>query len=454
MNRRSRISTERFYRCFSACLAVCTALLLVPADWIDIKRTKPEPKEPEPREIEIVRVPPEEIPPPPPLPDPPKPKPKPKPERKQPEPKPEPKLERMLETPDVEIPRKRIERRRQRLRQDVARVELQKNLDQPEVEVPAEKRRQRRMEIVADQKPERLKAEDQPVDVTVPKAVPRQEQRNKVEVAAATSSSFHQEDAPDVDVVTPRPAARKSQRPSVRPVSRRLKTGASARAAEDAPNVDVPSGNTSKPSRNAAVAVSGPVEGTRVTYDQNPGAAHQVAVASPKKADRGGEAPRLAVTAGGAGGLEYSGAPGDVAVGGTPGAQPGEPGGTKLGKVASALSRKYGLPLIRVSNIGKRSTEAARWNILLPQISDLIRKNRSKQSWSAGSGHNVASITRDGDAVIIRYRDGITHVLVPTQNGLTAMYVSAESGARPVVSKVEEAEQAKKALTLYDRGAS
>jgi hypothetical protein len=278
--------------------------------------------------------------------------------------------------------------------------------------------------------------------------------RKRVEVAAATKSSFHQTDAPDVNVVTPRPAARKSAKPALNPVSRQLKTGASMQAAEDAPDVDVPTGNTAQPSHKASIAVSGPVEGTRVTYDENPGDAHQVAVASPKRASRGGAAPKLAVTSGGAQGLKYSSAPGDVPVGDAPGAQGGEPGGTKLGRVAAALSRKYGLPLIRVSDLGKRSTDAARWNILLPQISDLVRKTSSTKRFASGSGHNVVSIERDGDAVIIRYRDGITHVLVPTPNGLTAMYVSAASGARPVVSKVEEAEQAKKALTLYDRGAS
>jgi hypothetical protein len=455
MNRRTRLSNERFYRCFAACLAICTAMLLVPADWIDIKRTKLERPDPKPREIEIVRLPPEEIPPPPPLPERPKPKPKPEPKPK-PKPKPpEPKLEPMLETPEIEIPRERRVERKQVLQEKVKRAELRRQLEDPDVDVPKERRLEHRpMEVVAEQRPVRLETREEAVDVTVPKEVPRADDRKRVEVAAATRSSFHEADAPDVNVVTPRPAARKSTKPAVEPVSRQLKTGTSYRAAEDAPDVDMPTGNTSAPSRNAAIAVSGPVEGTRVTYDTNPGDAHQVAVASPKQAQRGGAAPKLAVTSGGAGGLNYSSAPSDVPVGDATGAQPGEAGGTKLGRVAAALSRKYGLPLIRVSDLGKRSTDAARWNVLLPQISDLVRKTSSKQRFRAGSGHNVVSIERDGDAVIIRYRDGITHVLVPTPNGLTAMYVSAASGARPVVSKVEEAEQAKRALTLYDRGAS
>jgi hypothetical protein len=455
MNKRTRLSDERFYRCFSASLALFTALLLIPADWIQLKRRPDEPREPEPREIKIVRLPPEEIPPPPPLPERPKPKPKPKPPEPEPRP-PEPKLEPMLEMPEIEIPKERQQERRLELQHEVAKVDLRRNMDDPTIDVPRDQRPQDRpMEVIAAERPAELEAHDQPLDVTVPREVPRLQDQPRVEVAAATTESFHDADAPDVNVVTPRPAARRSDRPALQPVSRQLKTGVSARMAEDAPDVPMPTGNTSRANQNAALAVSGPVEGTRVTYDDNPGTAHQVAVASPNRSSGNGAAPQLAVTSGGASGLAYSAAPADVAVGGVPGAQPGEPGGTKLGRVAAALSSKYGLPLIKVSDLGRRSTEAARWNILLPQISDLVRKTRGKNNtWKSGSGKNVVSVTRDGDALIIRYRDGITHVLIPTPNGLTSMYVSATSGARPVVSKVEEAEQAKQALILYDRGAS
>ena len=60
---------------------------------------------------------------------------------------------------------------------------------------------------------------------------------------------------------------------------------------------------------------------------------------------------------------------------------------------------------------------------------------------------------RDAESVVIRYRDGVVHVVVPTDDGLAALFVARAQNARAVTSKVQEAEYAKSALYWYTRGA-
>ncbi|MDQ7007322.1 MAG: hypothetical protein Q9Q40_08820 [Acidobacteriota bacterium] len=457
MTPRAQLSRDRFYRYMSICLAVVTALLLIPPDWVQLRRHPEKPAEPQPRPVTIVRLPPETLPPPPPLPPRPKPKPKPQPRQEEPPPKVQEivELEPQLEVPEIEIPKPREVEKRLELQAQQTREVFNRQLETPAIETPREKvDAPRPTKVVVDTRPVELKPLDQQVEVTVPQAVPRQARAAEIQVAAATRESFHDTLAPDVEVVTPRPSARASDRPSLQPVSQQLRTGLAVTQAADAPAVDVPRGNTARPSRSAPVAISGAVTGTRVVYDANPGHAPEVAVASPKKASRRGAAPQLAATSGGTPGLKYSAAPADVAVGANTGPRERSAAAGKLEAVRSALARKYGLPLVSVNSLGQRSTEAARWNMLLPQISDLLRQGRGKGDWQGGPGGKVVSVTRDGNAFIIRYRDGIVHVLVPTEDGLANIFVARTKGSREVVSKVQEAEQALPALTQYLRGAS
>ncbi len=455
MNSRQQASRERLQRYLSLALAVVTSVLLVPPSWIRIAPDRDPPRQPEPRPIEIVRLPPETLPPPPPLPPPPKPRPERRPEPEpEPEPLPEPKLELRAEVPEIEIPRDRRDVRRVELRAEsitTPRFEQQA----PELDVPAERRERRRdvkVQVDAAQTPQ-LAQELPDANMPVPRAVPRDERRERIEVAQMTARSYHEADAPDVEVVTSRPAARPSRTPSPLPVSRQARTGVALRPAESAPDVEVPRGNTARPDRAAPLAVSGAYAGTRVTWDADPGDAGDVAVPTPRKSTRGAEAPALAVTSGGTTGLKYGAAPADAPIGPT-GRARGRSGPARLEQVRAALARRYGLPLVSVQQLGQRSTEAARWNVLLPQISDLLRKARRSSRFGGVPSEEVVEVKRDGDRLIIRYRDGVVHVLVPGENGLAMLFVARAQGARQVTSKVEEGESARRALALLTRGGS
>ncbi len=451
MTARQHKSKERFYRYMSIALGVATAVLLVPPDWIPLVSARPKPLEPEARVIEIVRLPPDTLPPPPPLPEPePKPEPEPEPE---PVPEPEPELELVRfeqVVPEIDIPEEREFEKRVELQADQTK-QLTFDENVPSVDLPREEleRQKRRVEIAASDSP-RLKRNEQQVDVSVPRNVPRQKDRKQVQVAAMTSQSYQDKDAPDLRVATARPATRASDRPSPLPPSQQLRSGVSVQVAENAPAVDVPRGNTTKANQKSAVAVSGAFTGSQVVYDAKPGNAPEVAVATPKEVTAGGAAPRLAVEGGSSSGVNYSAAPADTPDKG--GGARTTSGPTRLEGVRANLARKYGLPLVSVNDLGQRSTEAARWNVLLPQLSDLLRVSRGLGGWKGGS--EVKSVERDGRSVIIRYHDGIVHVLVPDENGLAMLFVARGKGARPVVSKVEEAESARRALSRYTRGAS
>jgi hypothetical protein len=454
MTPRQIASRERLYRTMSVSLALVTAVLLVPASWITMPPPERETLEPEARAIEIVRLPPDTLPPPPPLPPRPEPrreaKPEPEPEsRPDPEPVTEP-LRLHAKVPEIDIPE---ERQRPRAKNELAndvREQIRFRADAPRVEVPEERREVLRRPALDAQPERRVERRVEDVDVSVPRAVPRKKQSSEVDVAAMTKQTYHDAEAPDVDVATPRPRTRQAPTPSRLPPSRQLKTGVAVERAENAPAVEVPRGNTSKPQRAAPVAVSGAYEGSRVTYDSDPGDAAETAVPSPRPPAASGEAPRIAVTEGGTSGLKYSAAAADTSRGGRARTTAG-PG--SLDAVRAALSRKYGLPLVSVNDMGQRSTEAARWNVLLPQLSELLRDTRGLASWEAGDEGGL-SVERDGKSLIIRYPDGVVHVLVPSEEGLAMLFVARGDGARPVVSKVQEAESARKALRRYTRGAS
>lgn len=454
---RQQQSGDSLLRCFSVSLAVVTSLMLVPASWIPLQSVKEEPPEPKPRPIEIVRVPPETLPPPPPLPPRPKPRPEPEPEKvvqREPEPEPEP-VKPLFEpeVPEIEVPReKRVERRDEIRAQDMLNVRL--NEVTPDVDVPREQRQTQQPKIkVADQRTLRVARTLEPTTVAVPKAVPRDNRVTDVAVASITKQSYHDAEAPDVEVATPRAATRSAATASPLPPSQQLRTGVTLSKTTNAPAVDLPSGNTSKPQRAAPVAVSGAFTGSRVTYDKNPGNAGEVAIPTPRASNANGAAPAIAVAAGGTEGLKYSAAPSDAPTG-KAGQARGTAGPERLEQVRSALARRYGLPLVSVNDLGQRSTEAARWNVLLPQLTELLRQARDRAAWSGSKDDEVIRVERDGDGLVIRYRDGVVHVIVPAENGLAMLFVARGQGARPVTSKVEEAESAKRALHRYTRGAS
>jgi hypothetical protein len=113
---------------------------------------------------------------------------------------------------------------------------------------------------------------------------------------------------------------------------------------------------------------------------------------------------------------------------------------------------RYGLPLVAVDDLGWRSADAARWNMLLPRLAELLRRVLAQGSPHAGN--NVVTVRIEDGALIVHYADGVVHVLVPTSDGLATLYVARGTGARPVVSRIEEGESALGALTRLARGAS
>ena len=61
------------------------------------------------------------------------------------------------------------------------------------------------------------------------------------------------------------------------------------------------------------------------------------------------------------------------------------------------------------------------------------------------AGEEIASARVEDDAIALRYGDGTVHVIVPTSDGLIALYVSVEAGTTGR-SKVSEAERALRSL--------
>ncbi len=112
----------------------------------------------------------------------------------------------------------------------------------------------------------------------------------------------------------------------------------------------------------------------------------------------------------------------------------------------SYLGRKYGVVLVEMRRLGQRTSDGSRYALLLPMLSEACREIRFQGRRRGAAGDAVESIQVDDDGIAIRYRDGTLHVLVPGDDGLVALYISADSPSAVNRSKVEEAERALGAL--------
>ncbi len=112
--------------------------------------------------------------------------------------------------------------------------------------------------------------------------------------------------------------------------------------------------------------------------------------------------------------------------------------------LASYLGRKYGVTLTDASRLGSRTSDGSRYALLVPALSEAYRSMPFHGRRQGAAGDPVESVQVDAQAIAIRYRDGTVHVLVPTSDGLVALYVSAASANGR--SKVQEAERALAAL--------
>jgi hypothetical protein len=131
--------------------------------------------------------------------------------------------------------------------------------------------------------------------------------------------------------------------------------------------------------------------------------------------------------------------------GGSGGAAPlGSEGAFTGTGLASYLGRKYGVTLLDASRLGSRTSDGSRYALLVPALSEAYRSMPFHGRRQGAADDPVESVQVDAQAIAIRYRDGTVHVLVPTSDGLVALYVSAvPAGGR---SKVQEAERALAAL--------
>jgi hypothetical protein len=117
--------------------------------------------------------------------------------------------------------------------------------------------------------------------------------------------------------------------------------------------------------------------------------------------------------------------------------------------IASFLGKKYGVHLLEASRLGSRTSEGARYALVLPALSEAYRSVTLRGRFTAPAGDEVESLQVDRESIAIRYKDGTVHVLAPTEDGLVALYVSA-AGAESR-SKVDEADRALGALHRLGR---
>jgi len=118
-------------------------------------------------------------------------------------------------------------------------------------------------------------------------------------------------------------------------------------------------------------------------------------------------------------------------------------GGTGL---AATLGLRYGVNLVDASRLGQRSSDGTRYSLLVPMLSEAFRAVRLRGSWRGPAGQPIESAQIDAGGIAIRYRDGTVHVIVPTRDGLVALYVSAGRQGSTERSKVDEADRALGAL--------
>jgi hypothetical protein len=117
--------------------------------------------------------------------------------------------------------------------------------------------------------------------------------------------------------------------------------------------------------------------------------------------------------------------------------------------LASFLGHKYGVVLIDASRLGQRTSDGSRYSLLVPMLSEAYHHVPFRGAWRAAGEDEagVASAQVDTDSIAIHYLDGSLHVVVPTRDGLVALYVSATTRRGPgTATKVEEAERALRAL--------
>lgn len=344
----------------------------------------------------------------------------------------------------------------------------------PEIPRPEENQvEQPRPETLAKIKPE-------VPEIVIPKGLTRQQ---LIDLSAQRLSSLSpgKMEAPDVAMGSGKDS---SARRTTGLDTANYRPSDSMRAMLDAPAVETGRGNGGGsgmlPARspgNLAVAQGGGGGSIKAYPSDSPAGFFDLTVPAPGPAGGrqggrpGGTLPGgiLNVAGNGAGGGAGSGGSGikygEGAPDSVPGGEPGQftatgrPGGgrnagSRVEAVRAALASKYGLPLVFVNDLGQRSTEAARWNILLPRLSELLREVVRQGPGRNPSNSDLISLERDGNNLILRYRDGVVHIIVPTEEGLAALFVASPSGARSVISKVQEAEIAVSALSRLSRGVS
>jgi len=101
---------------------------------------------------------------------------------------------------------------------------------------------------------------------------------------------------------------------------------------------------------------------------------------------------------------------------------------------------------VEAARLGQRTSDGARYSLLVPMLSEAYRRIGFRGAWRGAVGDAVESAQVSAGEVAIRYRDGTLHVIVPTKDGLVALYVSAGGPGASVRSKVDEAERALAAL--------
>lgn len=252
---------------------------------------------------------------------------------------------------------------------------------------------------------------------------------------------------PPLQLAPPEPIAPQRVRPE--PLPERLEPEAvPIKVADAAPEVKVRD-SAPAPSAAPAIAPLGAPAKPQIGTGEEP----ELAFLRPGDRQRGAGGTiagrdQAALPGGGstAGGIRRGGSGlstgGDAAVG-----SEGAFTGTGL---ASFLGRKYGVKLMEASRLGARTSDGARYALVVPALSEAYRAVAFRGRRPGPAGDPVESIEVDKESIAIRYRDGTVHVLAPTSDGLVALYVSAADTSG--LSKVDEADRALSALQRLGRG--
>jgi hypothetical protein len=307
----------------------------------------------------------------------------------------------------------------------------------------------------------KLKRIEEAPEVQIPEQSLKQ-QKPRLDVAKLNTRENDQQ-APDVVVSSRTPG--KAGRPELALTSDQLRGAPGVTGSLDAPDPKlggVQGGKSTKPSGQPRLSSEYTNTRSSLTLHGGQGGGDPDVVmpgGGPGGKGGGAAAGRSgpALTAGGLGGsgnsIKYQAGAPDAGPGTGSAGTTTRSGNSRLDGVRAALASKYGLPLVAVGDIGQRSTDAARWNMLLPELTDLVKRSLQSGSWR-GREAGVTSLQRDGRNLVIRYDDGIVHVITLGEDGLAALFVARPEGARAVNSKVTEAENARSALYAYLRGAS